>query len=195
MIENKLDFDELSSLLKPFLQLEKVSDLMSSFALLFDFKIENKDDINNYLNKFRVTYKGFRIHFRQLTKIGDNLQFHLQFRIEKKWWHEFVSPNGKILNDIKKICLRELSDLTFATYERSIIQNERYKSELVKFKYFYDSKAFRSPTNDDGIHISPLIIGTDTNDRYRFVEFAFNGGCYKKEKASVVLKTDWRDYH
>jgi len=192
MIENNLSFNELSRVLKPVLALDNYTKFIEAIEDVFDIEIKTINDIYDYMNKFRVLYEGYRFHIRNLQKNKDgHIYIELHFRIETKWWYDLISPDKKVISALKKISVKGINNLKFAEFERSIFIRNRHETKLHKFKYHYDSLAFNYPKTDDGITISPLLIGISKNEDYRFVEFFFNASCYFKGDTKVVLREDW----
>ena len=193
MIENKLSFNEISRFLSPVLALNCVNDSIAGFGKVFDFSFSQIDELYNYLKKYYVQFEGFRLNIIDIKKnTEDHLHLHIQFRIDDKWWYNFTSPERIVIKAIQDICKKQIYNLQFSKYNRTVSIKEKLKSKDYLYSYYYDSKAINNSLSEQGITISPLIIGVSNNGKYRFVELNFCALCYEKQNANVVLKPNWK---
>jgi hypothetical protein len=195
MIENRLSFIELSNFLSPIIALKNLGDSMISIEQVFDISIPHVDDLYNYLNKYYVQFEGFRLHIREMKKNAEgHIHLHFQLRIDNKWWHNFTLPEKKVIKAIQDICKNQVHNLKFSKYSGTVFEKERYETKSYLHSYYYDSMAFNNSSSEDGIALSPLIIGFSNNGKYRFVEFNFCALSYEKQNSKVLLKDNWRDF-
>ncbi len=192
MIENKFTFYELSRFLMPILGLMEISEVINGFEKVLHTKIDHIDKLYDYFNKHKVSFEEFEIIIRDLkTNNEGHIHIKLDFRITNKWYYNFQNPEKKVIKAIQQICKKQISQLEFRTLRHTFfetIKNER-KEQVVYF--YYDSIAFNNPDDEDGRRISPLIIATSTNDRYRFIEFNFFALSYEQSNGHVQLKDNW----
>lgn len=117
MIENKLTFIELNRILRPILKLEDLATIISEYREVFSINLRSLEDIQNYTQKYNVTYQDFRIFIKGLGEIEkDSTYISIDFRLDKKWYHTFKNPTTKIVNDLKIICSTEMNGLSFKKY-------------------------------------------------------------------------------
>lgn len=195
MIENRLSIGEFSNFLSPIIALKNLNDSMRSIEEVFDIKISHVDDLYSYLNKYRVQFEGFRFHIRDIKKNPEGqIHIHIQLRIEDKWWFNYFPPEKKVIKTIQEICKKVIHNLKFSTYKRLYQDEQNFETKSYLQKYYYDSKAFSQTISEDGIALSPLIIGASTNGQYRFVEFNFCALSYEKIDGNVALKDNWKEF-
>ena len=134
-----------------------------------------------------LRYKGYELdilHFRWFDEKG--IAIHLHFKTRKKWWHGiFKDQSAELIGDLKGICAREISHLTFERYE--------YTNKEVECVYFHDARAFNREWQN-ARDISPILIGQDAHDGNCFVEFFFWGGGYVRNNEMTLLRPNWLDF-
>lgn len=195
MVENKLTQYELSEFLNPILGLKGISETIKTWERVLHIKIGHIDDLYDYFRKFKVTFEKFDIIIRDLKSNNEgNIHIKLDFRTNHKWSYTFTNPEKKVIKTIQQICKKQIRYLKFSTYRHTAFETIRYeRKELVSY-FYYDSLAFNKPDNEDGRRISPLIIATSENEKYRFVEFNFCALSYRLNIDTVELKENWWEF-
>lgn len=194
MIENRLSFLEFSNFLSPIIALKNLNDSMISIEQVFDISISHVDELYNYLNKYNVSFERFRLHIRDMKKNSEgHIHLHIQLRIDNKWWYSFTLPEERVIKAIQDICKKQIHNLKFSKYTRTVFEKERLETKQRTYSYYYDSLAFKNSSSKDGITLSPLIIGFSNNDKYRFVEFNFCALAYEKQNSKIALKENWEE--
>jgi hypothetical protein len=100
MIENKLNFGELSRILQPFLRLESLPTIIAVLQDILCLSITKPSDILCQ-TKILVTYRGYRIDIRDLRAFpGKGVSVHIQFKAKQRWWHGFRDQNAQLVGEI-----------------------------------------------------------------------------------------------
>ena len=195
MIENKLTEGEFKAFLQPILRLDDIPTVFESFERVFNQKFENVQKLWDYFNQYNVTFNGFRLQPRDICKNAEqHIHIHFQLRIENKWTHKFLNPNKKVIETIQRVCREEIADLEFKKYQRAILDKDAKYTRWLSYNYFYDANAFTNSSSENGIALSPLIIGTSNTKEYCFIEFNYCALAYKKNDRKVSLKSNWREF-
>lgn len=193
MIENRLTFIELKRILRPILRLAGLSTIISEYREVFPTDLQSLKEIQDYTQRYNVTYQGFKIFIKGLDEISNNSTYlSMDFKIEKKWYHHFKNPTSKVIEDLKNICLQELKDLFFSKHTTFAYEQKlSYKpSERKEYHFYYDGRSFNSNWSK-GQEISTLLIAPSDNEKYYFVEFHYNSSCYCHLNNDIFLKDDW----
>jgi len=196
MIENKLTFEELSNILRPFLRLEPAGVIHRALESTLRIPIESREDIVCQ-NQLLVTFKGYRVDIRGLHLFeGRGLSLLMQFKASEKWWNRlFYDQNRTIVNDLKRICQTEIDGLTFKCFKTVGSSPLGFTSLEGPFHvvFWHDSRALNREWKQ-GQDVSPLLIAPDTHDDKCFVEFMFNPLAYRRVGEKTQLRDDWIEY-
>ena len=190
MIENKLNFNELSQLIQPFLRLEQPSRIISALQDVLSIPVADFNDVICQ-TKVMVTYNGYRIDIRDLRLLkSKGVSIQIQFKTKQLWWNCFRDQNANVVRDLQRISTAEISNLRFRRFETSALGDPFLAKGPVRLIFLYDSRGF-NPNWKQGRDISPLIIAPDAHHGNCFVEFYFNSGGYRRSEGTTVLRDDW----
>lgn len=196
MLENKLTFEELGSILRPFLRLDSPGIIRQGLESTLGIRIESREDIVCQ-NRLLVTFKGYRIDIRDIQVFeGRGLSLTMQFRAPAKWWHGWLrDQNSEVVNGLKRICQIEMDGLAFErfdTFGSSPLPAAACEGPL-SLVFWHDSRALNAEWKQ-GRDVSPLLIAPDTHDEKCFIELMFNPLAYKRVGEKTQLRDDWMKY-
>ena len=190
MIENKLNLNELSRIIQPFLRLEPPSRIISALQDVLSIPVADFNDVICQ-TKILVTYNGYRMDIRDLRTLQDKgVSIQIQFKAKQRWRHSFRDQNAEIVRDLQRISAEEMSNLQFRRFETTVPGDPFLDKGPVRLVFFHDSRAF-NPNWRQGTDISPLLIAPDAHHGNCFVEFQFNPGGYHRSGGITVLRDDW----
>lgn len=198
MIENRLTFFELKRMLKPVLRLEGLPKIISEFRNVFPANLQSLSHVQEYTQKYNVTYEGFKVFIKGLHEISPNsICITIDFRISKKWYHYFKHPTSRIVKHLKNICLNDMNGLFFSKcsvfgYDNDSPYNPQTQGRK-EASYNYDGRSFNSKWSN-GYEVSALLIAPSDNQKYYFVEFHYNSNCYPRLNNEIFLKDNWKEY-
>jgi hypothetical protein len=190
MIENRLNLNELSRIIQPFIRLEPPSRITSALQDVLNIPVADFTDVICQ-TKILVTYNGYRMDIRDLRVLqGKGVSIHIQFKAKQRWWHRFRDQNVEIVHDLQRICAEEMPNLHFRRLETTVPEDPFLDRGPMCLVFFHDSRAF-NPNWKQGRDISPLLIAPDAHHSNCFVEFQFNPGAYRRSGGTTVLRDDW----
>ena len=196
MIENKLQFSELSRLLHPFLCLLPFKEGICELEDILGISIRKENDIVCQ-TKVLLTYKGYRLEIKYLRWVADfGFAVIVQFNAKQKWAHGlFYDQNKQIVSDIQQICTSEIQGLTFSRFQTPFPEPSFDESDSQSLVFYHDSRAFNPNWRTGaGIDIAPLLLAPDAHHGNCFVEFSFNPGGYMHQSGTTILRPDWLKY-
>ena len=191
MIINKLTFSEIEKIITPILVLEEIEVVKKNIYEVFHLTNFNLNDKKQYFIKsnndsIHSTYKGYEIEIRSLNDPNNGFyRAIIQFKIKPKFFDFFFNPNRRIINDLKRICKKEMTEISFGICDPGT-STESTKEEL------YCGSGFNPDWNED-FKLSPLQIFTRETGREYLIEFIFTSECYERESNKTVLKDNWLD--
>jgi hypothetical protein len=177
MIENNLTHEELSRLIRTFLRLEPITNIVSCVEEVLGIKVSKPKDIVCQ-HQTKVFYKSTRVDILEMQYWeGVGASIHIDFRkLKDKWWHAFSDPAYKIKMDLLEICQAEIPRVKLAA-------SRGLRDQCV---YFHDARffnAYRIGRCEDLGEISPIFIYAGG--------MYFDPRGYKKVGGYTVLREDW----
>ena len=196
MIENRLTFDELSCILRPFLRLDSLAVIQRALENTLRVTIASPKDAVCQ-NQLLITFRGYRVEIRGIQVFeGHGLSLHMEFKAPQKWWHElFGDQTREIINDLQRICQTEVDGLTFRCFKtlgRGILSFPALEGPL-HLVFWHDSRALNREWKQ-GFDVSPLAIAPDNHDGKCFIDFWFNPLAYRRVGEKTQLRDDWMKY-
>lgn len=181
MIQNTLQFHELTKLFQPFLRLSDINTTISILSDVLGRPIAKKEDIVCQ-TKVLLIYKGYKIDIRDLRLLNDDkFAVSIQFKTKQKWTHGlFGDQNKEILQDIQNICKAEIEGLFFTRYTTTVPGDTLIDDGPLNLVFFHDGRAFNTNWSE-GRDISPLLLAPDAHHGNCFVEFQFNPAGYIRQ--------------
>lgn len=191
MINNRLTTTELERIFTPILRLDSIEIIKENIYKVLHFTKSKPSDkeqyiINSTLTGISSTYRGFEIEIRRLNDFKHGyLGVIIQFRKRKKIMDYFINQKSKIVNDIKKLCGKEINDAWFKEFDPwGIVQKDG------KEEFLYQLGTL-NPDWKEQNKLSPLAIYTKADTNSDLIEFLFTPECYHRKSDKTVLKDNW----
>lgn len=192
MINNRLTYKELEKILLPILRLEEIEEIKGSIYKVLHFTRALPSEKAQYricsdTTGINSTYKKFELEVRRLNDSKNAyIGVIIQFRKKKSFIDSFVNPIHQIVNDLKRICEKEISDSNFKEFDPGgRVNNESIEKFLIQSGTLYDNWKEENK-------LSPLTIFTQENSNIFLVEFSFEPLCYVRNSSKTTLRNDWQ---
>ena len=191
MINNILNKIEFEKFILPIIKLDHIDKIKETIYKVFHFRKALPTDKLQYricleTTGINSTYHDFEIEIRRLDD-PENLYFGviIQFRKVKSFIDIFRNPQKKIVNDLMKICNKEIQHASFEKFDPG-----GSVKDYVTEEFFYQSGAF-NPNWKKQVKSSPLSLYTKEDSNSYIVEFLFTPNCYERVSKKTILRDNW----
>lgn len=203
MLVNELSYYELKNIMKPVIQLQPMSHVVSEIGKVIKISQPTRQKIQEQ-REFLLRYKGFEMSLSDLRWLRDrgpciSLQFKLQSTKLQAFLNKLFPDNsrlmdlvcGEVIKDLKTICLEEIESIKFASTN---IKNAHsyFGSENIAFRVTYPYGVFNFEWKE-GRDISPLMITNEFHSNKWFISFLFNAGSFIRNGKQTILRKDWKN--
>lgn len=192
MVENRLSFEDLETILVAFMLLGPAEIVFPVILPIFGPFFTKPEDIVRQ-DKIKFLYRDFELTILNLTESDNSAtSVTIKFSSPRKWWHFFYNPTNALISDIMKICKEEYPQLKFKEYTRSIQENSYSQPTIIS--YFHDENAYNGNWHYP-YQISPLFISKEVFEKKNLSIFHFNANCYLRTKADTIFIKPWWKEH
>ena len=199
MLVNELTFYELKRIIKPIIQLQPMSLVISEIGEVIGISKATREKIEQQ-EQFLLRYKGFDMFVSDLRWLrGRGPSIMLQFRrpatkwqtLRNTWFgksHRLMDKvYGEIAQDLKSICLGEIPNVELTSM---YITGHGWGGNV---RVTHPIGAFNSKwkqTHD----VSPLLIVDGPGPDLWCVWLSFNPGAFVRKDGKTILRDNWQEY-
>jgi hypothetical protein len=170
MLINEFTVHELGQIIKPVIQLQPMSCIVSEIGKVVGLSKPTRENIQKQ-DQFLLRYKGFDMYVSDLRWLrGRGPSISLQFKRPSTKLQLFLKklfPEsrrmmdmvcGEVIEDLKTICLSEIKDIKFSSTD--VNAHSRMGSEEIGFRVIHPRGAFNYEWKE-GHDITPLMISDE----------------------------------
>ncbi|MEO6838611.1 MAG: hypothetical protein ABI261_08275 [Ginsengibacter sp.] len=197
MIVNELTYNELESVMKPILKLEKKEIIFNIISKTFHIPSYDKFDSDNEAENtgVKTMYKGFDLRVKNFKWTNSDKSEHpriiIEFRKRKLFLDDSINQTKLILNDLKKICNGEIEKMKLKNFSIYGIGRDDSRIDCLYQEGTYN------PNWEKQHKLSPLTITSaiirEKGKDFFILEFDLTAECYERKSDKTFLKEDWQE--